>query len=157
MLMAVRPKTPMTMPSNTSRVRPLRRVTSATDLRRLALMNRLISVHLLLLGKEGIGVALADDAAVEQVNASAGTCGELPVVGDVDDGLAALSQASEQVKDGVSGVGVEVAGGLVGDEHGGVIGQGAGDGDPLLLPAGELAGQPVAKRAGAHKLQALLG
>src|SRR5260370_6769547 len=36
-LMAVRPNTPMKMPSTTSSVRPLRRVTSASDLRRLAL------------------------------------------------------------------------------------------------------------------------
>ena len=42
-LMAVRPKTPMKMPSTTSSVRPLRRVTSANDLRRLALMNRPIT------------------------------------------------------------------------------------------------------------------
>ncbi len=38
------------------------------------------------------------------------------------------------------GLGVELAGGLVGDEQGGVVGEGAGDGDPLLLAAGEFAG-----------------
>ncbi len=45
---------------------------------------------------------------------------------------------SQQIHDGATGFGVELAGRLVRDEQLGVVGQGPGHRDPLLLAAGEL-------------------
>ena len=47
----------------------------------------------------------------------------------------------EQVHDRVAVLGVEVARRFVGEQHGRIAGQRAGDGDPLLLAAGELRGK----------------
>ena len=58
------------------------------------------------------------------------------VVGDHDDGLAAVDELVEQVRSTASAVcEVQVAGRLVGDQDRRVVGQGAGDRDALLLPA----------------------
>ena len=46
----------------------------------------------------------------------------------------------EEGHDLIAGVGVEVAGGLVGEDDGGLVDEGAGDGDALALAAGELVG-----------------
>lgn len=60
---------------------------------------------------------------------------------DEEDGEAELAvEVAQQLEDGAGGLGVEGAGGLVGEEHLGVAGQGAGDADALLLAAGELGG-----------------
>src|SRR5215469_20475 len=60
--MAVRPATPMKMPSTTSSVRPLRRVTSASDLRRLALKS--LMPHLLYRKDDRAGAVLPDGSGV---------------------------------------------------------------------------------------------
>src|SRR6516165_2494944 len=112
--MAVRPPTPTRMPSTTSSVRPLRRVISASDLR------------------------ASGERGSQQLDAGAGACGQRTIVGDVDDGLAARCQAREGVEDGVRRLRVEVAGRLIGDQHGRIVGERAGDGNALLLPTGEL-------------------
>src|SRR5258708_1281968 len=68
--------------------------------------------------------------------------GDGGVVGDQDQRQPALApEFFEQVDDFVAGVLIEVAGGLVGQEHRGLLHQGPGDGNPLLLPAGHLAGK----------------
>ena len=59
--------------------------------------------------------------------------------GHHDDGAAGVDVA-EQLEHPAGGALVEVAGGLVGQEDRGIVHQGAGDGDPLLLAAGKLAG-----------------
>ena len=43
----------------------------------------------------------------------------------------------------IAGFGVEVAGGFVGEDDGGLVDEGAGDGDALALTAGELVGLVV--------------
>jgi hypothetical protein len=50
-------------------------------------------------------------------------------------------QGVEQPDDLVPGVLVQVPRRLVGEQHPGLLDQGAGDRHPLLLPAGQLAGQ----------------
>ena len=62
---------------------------------------------------------------------------------DHDDRLAAVDQALEQVEDCIGGPRVQVAGRLVGDDDRRVVGERAGDGDALLLAAGESGGQLV--------------
>jgi len=62
---------------------------------------------------------------------------------DLDDRRAFPVELLEQVHDGLALAGVEVAGGLVGQEELGVGDDGPRDADQLLLPAGELAGEQV--------------
>ena len=64
--------------------------------------------------------------------------GEPRLVGDEDDGVAAPVQLVEEPDDLLAGGGVEVAGGLVGEEERGLAHERAGDGDALALAAGEL-------------------
>jgi hypothetical protein len=69
-------------------------------------------------------------------------------VGDHDDGDAPLlDQALEDLHDDGAVLRVEVAGGLVGQQDRGVVGDGAGDGDALLLAPGELAWAPIRQLA----------
>lgn len=58
-------------------------------------------------------------------------------VGD-DDGGSADHDAVEGLLDAFLGLGVEGAGGLVEEEDGGVLDNGSGDGNPLLLASREL-------------------
>ena len=55
-----------------------------------------------------------------------------------DDGDTLGVQALEHPKNFVSDARIKVAGGLVGEQQGGTVDQGAGDGDALLLAAGHL-------------------
>ena len=62
------------------------------------------------------------------------------VVGHEDDGVALLGQRPEQAHDFDPGLGVEVAGRLVGEHDRGPVGERPGDGHALRLAAGELIG-----------------
>ena len=86
------------------------------------------------------GLFATDDLAVAEVDHAVGAGGGLGVMGDDDEGLPGLVQPSEQVEDRAAGDAVEVAGRLVGQKEGGLIDQGAGDGDALALAAGEFGG-----------------
>ena len=73
-----------------------------------------------------------------------GPARDLRVVGDDDDRLAVLlGQLREEIEDDAGIALVEVAGGLVGEDDGRSIGQGAGDGDALLFAARELGAEAV--------------
>ena len=79
-------------------------------------------------------------AAREFQNTVAAT-GEVEVVSDVD-GRKSVTRMKigEEINDAIAGGGIEVAGGLVGEEEAGAGDEGAGEGDALLLAAGEFAG-----------------
>ena len=65
-------------------------------------------------------------------------------VSDLDDGHAVVAvQFAEELHDLAALVGVEVAGGFVGENEGGLVDEGAGDAEGLLLAAGELGGVEV--------------
>ena len=88
----------------------------------------------------------------------------LGVVGDEHDGVPRLPQALDDVHDLLAGGGVQVAGGLIRQDDGGLHGQHPGDGHPLLLAAGDLAGPVVHTvreahlgQGGLHPLPALGG
>ena len=65
----------------------------------------------------------------------------LGVMGDHDNCLAVFAiEQFEQIENLVGGLAVEIAGGLVANQYARVGDDGPGDGDALLLPAGEFAG-----------------
>ena len=55
-------------------------------------------------------------------------------------GAVGARQLEQQVDDLPAGLAVEIAGRLVGQQQRGPADEGAGEGDPLLLAAGQLAG-----------------
>src|SRR5439155_13350629 len=81
---------------------------------------------------------VAVNLAVANVNDAMGARCDVVLVGDQNDSVACPLQPVEQVHDFDAGSRVQVAGRLVGQDDGGMVHQGAGDGDALALPAGEL-------------------
>jgi hypothetical protein len=83
-----------------------------------------------------------NDRAVADDEGAVAGAGEVVIVGDDDEGhLVVGGEADEHVHDGGGVLGVEVAGGFVGEEDVGLVGDGTGDGDALLLAAGEFGGE----------------
>ena len=76
------------------------------------------------------------DAAVVDHDDAVGVAHGREAVGD-DEGGASVHQVGEGLLDEVLALRVEGGGGLVEDEDGGVVQDGAGDGEALLLAAGE--------------------
>ena len=66
--------------------------------------------------------------------------GQVGIMGRHEDGLALGDQVVKDGKDGLCRAGVEAAGGFVGGDQDRVIGERAGDGDPLALAAGDFRG-----------------
>lgn len=64
-----------------------------------------------------------------------GEFGDLGVVSDHEDGLARRVEAPENREDSAAGRRVQITRWLVGEQDGGLINQGAGDGDALSLAA----------------------
>ena len=84
--------------------------------------------------------------------------GLLLVVGDVDRRQReALLQLADFLPDLAAQLGVEVGEGFVEQQDGRFQDQGAGDGDPLLLSAGQLARQTLSVAGKTHQLQAVFG
>ena len=87
-----------------------------------------------------VDVAVVDQAAVAHLDGPVDRLAhQIEVVGRHDDHGAAGVDVAQQLEDAASGALVEVAGGLVGQEDGGVVDQRAGDRHPLLLAARQLA------------------
>jgi len=64
-------------------------------------------------------------------------------------------KAKQQIDDCLAGFGVEVAGGFIGEDDAGIVDEGSGDGDPLLLSAAEFGGQVVLPLCEANTLEEL--
>ena len=84
----------------------------------------------------GVGAALDDAAPVDDQDEVGGEDGG-KAVGD-GEGRAARHQRRQGALDQALGLGVQGGGGFVQDQDAGVLQDGAGDGDALLLAAGEL-------------------
>ena len=91
-------------------------------------------------GRAAHGV-VADDPSVAQADHAVGGGRCVLVVGDHDDGLTeVVAHAGQRLQEGRGRGGVEGPGGLVGEDDLGAADESAGDGDSLLLAAGELSG-----------------
>ena len=86
---------------------------------------------------------VAHDAAVAHDDVRLAEAGDVELMGDHDDGHAVVVELLEHAHDLDAGARIQVAGGLVGEEERRLVDEGAGDGDALLLAAGELVGQVV--------------
>ena len=70
--------------------------------------------------------------------------GNFPAVRDDDQGQRLLAvQAVEEVENLRPRLGIKIAGGFIGQEHGRIVGQSPGDRNPLPLANGKLAWQVV--------------
>jgi hypothetical protein len=88
------------------------------------------------------------DATIEQAHDAPGLVRIARIVGDDADGGASGMQLAEQLHDRFAVLGVQVAGGLVGQENGGLTDHGARDGDALLLTSRKL--RKIVTRALGH-------
>ena len=92
-----------------------------------------------------LGMVTANDTAIEQINACAGLGSQVGGMCHVDDGLTVLCQSCQRIKDLVGRVGIQVASRFVGNDDRGVVGDGSSNGDTLLFPTGEFAGQTMSQ------------
>jgi sphingomyelin phosphodiesterase acid-like 3 len=82
----------------------------------------------------------SEEPAIAHPDLSVGGAGDLGGVGDQDQGEASgLLEAVEEGQDLALVLAVEVAGGLVGEDQGRLVGQGPGDGHPLPFSHGKAA------------------
>lgn len=80
------------------------------------------------------------------------------IVGDDDDARAALvGDAGKQLHHLPAAPAVERGGRLIGQDQAGLVGQRAGDGDALLLAAGERVGEVIGTRTDAELIQQFVG
>ena len=97
---------------------------------------------------------VGDDDAVAHGDDAVGIGGNVGLVGDENDGDALLAiERAQRFHDLVRSSRIEIAGGLIGKQKARRIDQGAGDGDALLLAAGELAGRIAFAVAETEQLQ----
>src|SRR3954462_6919479 len=99
------------------------------------------------------GGLVGGDLAVAQGHLAPGVLGDVRLVGDQDHGVARPVELVEELHDLLGSGRVEVAGGLVGEQDGGIVDQGAGDGHALALAARQLVGLVGHAGAEAHLLQ----
>ena len=85
-------------------------------------------------------VHVVGDLAVADLDAAGSDGGDLGIVRDQGDGAALFAEGPEEFEDRLAGVGVEVARRFVGEDDARAVDQRPGDGDALLLAAGELHG-----------------
>ncbi len=96
---------------------------------------------------------VVDDLAVAHGEDTICDLGGFGIVSDHENGLVELTAGvAEHVEYGVGVFGVEVTGGLVGEDNGGAVDEGAGDGDALLLSAGEFVGAVIEATGDAEQI-----
>ena len=83
----------------------------------------------------GFSPLFAFETAVAEMKDPAGLLGHAPVMGDEDDRVAFAVKLVEDSQDFPAGLGIEVAGWLIGQDEGRLIDQGPGNGHPLTLAA----------------------
>ncbi len=86
------------------------------------------------------GAFVVFDFAVAQPNHAVGVQRDVRLVGDENDGVAFLVQVGEERHDFVAGGGIEISGGLIGEQDRRMIHERARNGHALPLAAGKLVG-----------------
>ena len=81
---------------------------------------------------------VACDNTITDCDDAVSEFGDVGLVRDHDDGIALGVKFVEERHDLVTGLGVEVSRGLVGEDDGRMVDEGAGDGDTLALTTGQL-------------------
>ena len=77
-----------------------------------------------------------DDLAILHMQDPISLSRELVIMGDNDEGSApSFIELTHEREEGVSGMGVQIAGRLIGQHEVGLLKQGSGHGDPLLFPS----------------------
>ena len=97
------------------------------------------SLHLPVCAAVGVANAagvkpVGNDLAILEVDHPPGVTRNVQLVCDHHNRRALPVQLAQQAHDLLTGMGIQVAGRLVGEENGGMVDECAGDGDPLLLP-----------------------
>ena len=100
---------------------------------------------------------VANNDAVAQDEVAFAVAGHVEFVGDHHDGDALIVEFLKNPHHLNGSFGIEIAGGFVGKEDLRLIDEAAGDGDALLLAAGELVGHVVGAIGEADNLQAVHG
>src|SRR5438105_9600404 len=100
---------------------------------------------------------VADHETVAQPDDPRRESGDVGLVCDQYDRVSLLVQLLEQAHDLHTRLGIQVAGGLVGEQDGGIRAQGSRDGDPLLLSARQLHGLVVGALQQADGVESLKG
>ena len=95
--------------------------------------------------------AVADDLAVFELDLALGVGGDFGIVGNENNGVALAGEVGQQGHHLLAAAAIQGAGGFIGKDNLAAVHQRAGDGYPLLLAAGELAG-PVLLALGQAKL-----
>ncbi|CDZ89761.1 putative 6-pyruvoyl-tetrahydropterin synthase [Rhodococcus ruber] len=121
-------------------------------------------------GQEGAGAILGgpvenlrgrtlfdDDAAVHEHDGVGNLTREADLVGDDHQGRTVAGQVADHLEHLADQFGVERGGRLVEQDHGRAQREGAGDGDPLLLPTGQLFGVVVDLVADADPVEQFAG
>jgi hypothetical protein len=78
---------------------------------------------------------VAGDDTIADGDDAVGVFGDIGLVGDENDRVSLGMKLVEEGHDLVAGFGVEVSGGFVGEDDGGVVDESTGDGDALALAA----------------------
>src|SRR5690606_1536084 len=92
------------------------------------------------------------DASVENAKDPVAATREIPVVsGDDHCGSCPVPQATQQADDLLAGPGVEIASGLVREDHLRLVDQRTGDGNTLLLAGGQAGWHGVFPTLEAHR------
>ena len=102
-------------------------------------------------------VAVAVDPSVPDGEAARRARTDVRVVRDDDERVAGLVHAVEERKHLLARAGVEVAGGLVGEQQGRAVHERARDRDPLALAAGDLVREVIGPLREAHAPERLEG
>src|SRR5581483_5383494 len=114
----------------------------------------LSSAHLRRRSKQRVRAVFSNDVPIEQIKTRPGASSEVGVMGDIDHGFASLRQTRQCIKDIMRRPRIQIAGRLVGNEDGRIVGQRPCNRNALLLSARKFAGQTMEKGSQAHRFQA---
>jgi hypothetical protein len=93
---------------------------------------------------------------VLHMNDPVGAFGDIVIVSDEDDRFSRGIETVDEVEDLETSLGIKIAGWFIGENHEGVVDEGTGDGDTLLLTTGELGGAVVEALVETNELSEIL-